>query len=92
MPITIYKENTTEIIACLCDDIWDLPNQISELEKWLKEKSKKLPKAKHIIDIGFDIRPDANGGGTVLSSKCMKIMSENNFDLFLSEYPRQLGK
>ncbi len=91
MPINIYKQNSTDRIAWLCDDIWDLPNQISELEKWLIENSKNLPKAEYVIDIAFDIRPDATGGGSVISLELMKLMLEKGFELYLSEYPNQIN-
>jgi len=90
MPINIYTENSYESIAWLCDDIWDLPNQISELEKWLIENCKILPKADYVIDIGFDVRPNSTGGGAVISSKLMRLMADKGFDLYLSEYPNNL--
>jgi len=90
MPINIYIENSSAKIAWLCDDIWDLPNQIAELEKWLTENCKTFPKGDYVIDIGFDILPNSNGGGVVLSSKLMKFMADKGFDLYLSEYPNQL--
>ena len=37
MPINIYKRKNIEKITCLSDDDWELPSQIYELEKWLKE-------------------------------------------------------
>lgn len=90
MPINIYKENSTDRIAWLCDDIWDLPNQISELEKWLIDSSGSLRKDKYVIDIAFDIRPNATGGGCVISTELMTLMVEKGFELYLSEYPNQL--
>jgi len=92
MPINIYKQDSTEEIAWLCEDIWDLPNQISELEDWLKNSTDNLPKSDYVIDIGFDIRPKATGGGVVISSEMIKIMNEKGFELFLSEYPNQLNE
>ena len=92
MPINIYNEDTSEKLAWLSDNHWDLPSQIAELEKWLINNTKSLPKAKYIIDIGFDISPDARGGGAVITSKMMKLMSDKGFDLFLSEYPNQLAE
>jgi hypothetical protein len=87
MPINIYSKKSTDKIAWLCDDIWDLPNQIEELENWLTKNCKTLPKADYVIDIGFNIRPEANGGGSVISSTLMKLMADKGFDLYLSEYP-----
>jgi len=91
MPINIYNEDTTDRIAWLCDEVWDLPNQISELEKWIEDNAKSLPKAHYVVDVGFDIRPDANGGGAVIDSKLMRLMSKTGFDLYLSEYPNQIN-
>lgn len=91
MPINIYNENTADRITWLCEDIWDLPSQIVELEKWLIENHNTIPKADYVIDIGFSIRPDASGGGSVINSKLMQLMADKGFDLYLSEYPNQLS-
>lgn len=91
MPINIYKQDSTEIIAWLCENVWDLPNQISELYIWLKNNTDKLPKSDYVIDVGFDIRPNATGGGAVINLEMLKIMSEKGFELYLSEYPNQLN-
>jgi hypothetical protein len=87
MPINIYNQTNFEKLDLLCDDVWDLPNQIGTLEKWVKTKGILLPKSSYVADIGFDIRKDATGGGAVLNSETMKIMSEIGMDIFLSEYP-----
>ncbi|NDV69597.1 hypothetical protein [Dysgonomonas sp. 25] len=86
MPINIYIDNF-ERIDYLCEDIWDLPNQIDSLEKWLQTKGVILPKGSYVADIGFDIRKDATGGGAVLSSESMKIMGDIGMDVYFSEYP-----
>ncbi len=91
MPINIYKEETIEKVAYLCKNNWDLPSQINELEKWLANEAGALPADKYIADIGFDIRPAANGGGATLSSDSMKIMANKGIDLYFSEYPNQLN-
>ncbi len=87
MPISIYNRSNHEKLDWLCDDVWDLPNQIDKLEKWVKTKGVSLPKSSYVADIGFDIRKDASGGGAVLNSETMKIMSDIGMDIFLSEYP-----
>nr|WP_319509618.1 hypothetical protein [uncultured Draconibacterium sp.] len=87
MPINIYNQTTNEKLEWLCDDIWDLPNQIDTLEKWLRTKGTLLPKSSYVADIGFDIRKDATGGGAVINSESMKIMGDIGMDIFLSEYP-----
>lgn len=87
MPINIYIESTRENIHGLCDDSWELPDQIYELETWLKEKGKFLKPGKYVADIGFDIRKDATRGGGVLSSESMVIMGEIGMDVYFSEYP-----
>jgi hypothetical protein len=91
MPINIYNQKTTDRLALLCDDIWDLSNQISELEKWIMENVESFPKSDYVIDIGFDIRPDATGGGAVINSDLMRLMADKGFNLYLSEYPNQLN-
>ena len=86
MPINIYKEETIENLAWLCNDIWDLPIQILELEKWLEANKRMISPSKYIADIGFTIKKDAGGGGSTFSSNSMKIMAELGIDLYLSEY------
>ena len=87
MPINIYIESTRENIYWLCEDSWELPEQIYELETWLKEKGRLLKPGKYVADIGFDIRKDALGGGGVLNSKSMAIMGKIGMDVYFSEYP-----
>jgi hypothetical protein len=38
MPINIYIEETGENLDGLCDDVWELPNQIDALETWLEKR------------------------------------------------------
>ncbi|GET21534.1 hypothetical protein [Prolixibacter denitrificans] len=90
MPIKIYRQKTNEEIAWICNGVWDLPNQIIELGKWLESETKLLQKDEYVIDIGFDIQPNSTGGGAVIDSKLMKMMADKGFDLYLSEYPNQL--
>tara|TARA_R110000796_G_scaffold77585_1_gene173305 strand:- start:31701 stop:31979 length:279 start_codon:yes stop_codon:yes gene_type:complete len=87
MPINIYKEENQEKLAWLCEELWDLPNQIDALETWLKEKVSNLKPNKYIADIGFEIRDHASGGGGILSSEAMKIMGKIGMNLYFSEYP-----
>jgi len=87
MPINIFNQTNYERLDWLCDDIWDLPNQIESLEKWLRTKGIKLPHSSYVADIAFDIRKDASGGGAVLNSESMKIMGDIGMNIFLSEYP-----
>lgn len=87
MPIKIYIEESGEELDWLCDGIWDLPNQIDALEKWLDSKGAALIPDKYVADIAFDIRKDATGGGGVLKSKSMKIMATIGMDVYFSEYP-----
>lgn len=92
MPINIYNQENNERLEWLCEDVWDLPNQIDTLEKWLTTKGIKLPKDSYVADIGFDIRKEATGGGAVLTSKSMKIMGDIGMDIFFSEYPTSLSE
>ena len=86
MSINIYKEESFETIKYLCDEDWDLPTQMDELEKWLISEGKKLPKGKYVADIGFGIRKDANAGGAILNSRIIKILNEIGMEIYFSEY------
>jgi hypothetical protein len=86
MPIDIYNKKTSERLEWLCDDSWELPNQIDALESWLRKKGKELERNKYVADIGFTIRTGAAGGGGVLSSKSMEIMGKIGMDIYFSEY------
>lgn len=92
MPINIYNETSNEKVDWLCDNSWNIAEQIDALESWLKEHGHKLTKANYVADIGFDIRKEATGGGAVLSAESMKIMGEIGMDVYLSEYPGQLNE
>ena len=87
MPINIYIEETGENLDRLCDDVWELPNQIDALETWLEKKGKNLNPSNYVADIGFDIRKNATGGGGTLSSNSMKIMGVIGMNVYFSEYP-----
>lgn len=86
MPINIYINENFQNIDYLCEDLWDLPNQIDSLEKWLITKGYLLLKNSYVADIGFNIRKYATGGGAVLSSQSMKIMGDIGMDIYFSEY------
>jgi hypothetical protein len=87
LPINIYNSDTSERVDWICDEDWELPSQIEELSVWLKRNCDQLKPANYVADIGFDIRPNACGGGAVLSVESMRIMSYLGIELFLSEYP-----
>jgi len=87
MPINIYFENSFESIITLSEGIWDLPTQISQLEEWLNQNPELYQDIKKVIDIGFSIRPDASGGGSVLTTNLMTKLVNRNYELYLSEYP-----
>tara|TARA_B110000240_G_C13088934_1_gene279253 strand:+ start:173 stop:445 length:273 start_codon:yes stop_codon:yes gene_type:complete len=89
MSINIYKEENFETIKHLCDEVWDLPTQMNELEKWLIEEGKNLPKGKYVADIGFGIRKDANGGGAILNSKIINILNKIGMEIYFSEYKNE---
>ncbi len=88
MPITISNDNN-ERIDYLCSDIWDLPTQMWELEKWLEVEGNKLKKDKYVADIGFEMRSDASGGGTVLNSNMITILNSIGMEIYFSEYPTE---
>jgi len=87
MPIVIYRtKQPSEKLASLCDDCWELPTQVFELEKWLDENKNKINPDEYVADIGFTQRDDASGGGAALSPDSMGIMAKAGMSLFLSEY------
>ncbi|HOI16932.1 MAG TPA: hypothetical protein PK036_11390 [Geobacteraceae bacterium] len=87
MPITIYRtKQPSENLACLCDNCWELPIQVSELEKWLDKNKNKIPTDDYVADIGFTQRSDASGGGAAISPESMGIMAKAGMWLSLSEY------
>jgi hypothetical protein len=87
MPIVIYpKKSPSEKLACLCDDCWELTDQIPVLEEWLSENKMKVASGEYVADIGFTPRNDASGGGTAISPESMRTMAELGMWLFLSEY------
>jgi hypothetical protein len=92
MPINIYNQGSNERLEWLCESVWDLPNQIDTLEKWLATEGIKLTKDSYVADIGFDIRKEATGGGAVLTAKSIKIMGDIGMDIFFSEYPAPLSE
>jgi hypothetical protein len=86
MPINIYKKDDFHEVDFICDNDWDLPTQISELKNWLKNKQKELPKDNYIADIGFEIRKKSTGGGAILDSEMLEILSKIGMEIYLSEY------
>jgi len=86
VPIYIYAEGSKEKLARIAKGVWDLPTQITELEKWLYENPLNLSPANYIADLGFSIRENACGGGAILSPKAMSIMGGLGIKLYLSEY------
>ncbi len=71
----------------LCDDTWEMPEQITVLEKWLKQNKKIIKKGNYVADIGFSPRDGAAGGGVAISTEAMEIMVAIGMELYLSEYP-----
>jgi glycerate kinase len=71
----------------LCEDEWEMPAQIKAMDQWLQDNREKLKKGRYAIDIGFSPRNGAAGGGAVVSTEAMEIMSSIGMELILSEYP-----
>ena len=88
MPIHIYNKDKN--LVDLCEDSWDLPGQLSELENWLMEHGTYLEKGSYVADIGFDIRKDATGGGGVINTRMLEILNRIGMEVYLSEYPNVL--
>ncbi len=74
-------------LGYLCEDAWEMPEQIEALETWLKQNKGKLKKGSYSADIGYSPREEASGGGTVLTIEAMEIMVNIGMNLYLSEYP-----
>ncbi len=88
MPINIYDQERqgVDTIAQLCDDEWELPGQVDDLERWLKANQQTLSKGRYVADIGFQIRPNATGGGGVISTEMIRILNNLGMEIYLSEY------
>ncbi len=89
MPIKITSRSNgkSSELAWLCDKDWRLPSQVSALEDWLAENVAQLPKGDYSADIGFAPRPDAAGGGALITPAMMRSMLDIGMTLFFSEYP-----
>jgi len=89
MPINIYENISKKEVDYLCENTWNLPEQIFELEKWVEKNIDNISKSEYVIDIGFNIRKEAKGGGSVISTNLMKKLVEKGFEIYLSEYPSE---
>ncbi len=93
MPINLMnhsgiKEGEKGItLGHLCENSWEMPEQIKALETWLKQNKGKLKKGHYSADIGYSPREGALGGGAVLTIESMEIMVNIGMKLYLSEYP-----
>ena len=96
MPIRITDYTNTsdgekgEEVAWLCDDSFNLLEQLEEFEAWLSSNV-SLPKGKYSADIGFSPRSDAAGRDGIVSIDSMRIMVSIGMELYLSEYPQGLN-
>ncbi|MCU7806040.1 MAG: hypothetical protein KZQ92_11555 [Candidatus Thiodiazotropha sp. (ex Lucinoma borealis)] len=88
----LKKDKKCISIEHLCDDSWEMPEQINTLYTWLKENNGKITKGKFIADIGYSPREGALGGGVALSIEAMEIMVSMGMELYLSEYPPSEGE
>ena len=87
MPIKIFKSGESdEEIAWLCDDDWELPIQISALERWLQANASLEPN-NYVADIGYSVRKDASGGGGVFTLDMMRVFVTIGMEVYFSEYP-----
>ena len=61
MPINLIdysdvKEGEKGItLGHLCEDAWEMPEQIEALETWLKQNKGKLKKGSYAADIGYSL-------------------------------------
>lgn len=89
MPVVIRKQAGGELenLVELAGEEWYLPQQISALEEWLSANADRLdPTFTWIADVGFVGRPDAAGGGPVLTREFMERCVRANLEIWLSEY------
>ncbi len=94
MPINISVEvdedtshdDKPKSVAWLCENSWELPVQLDELERWLENEGSDLPSGSYIADIGFSQRDDASGGGGTLSVSTMSQLVKLGMEIWLSEY------
>ena len=89
MPISFYSMDESrprEGIAWLCDQNWNIAEQVDYLSDWLKQIEGKIEKGSYVADIGFVTRRDASGGGAVINTEMVRIMNDLGIELFLSEY------
>ena len=74
-------------IAFLCDDDFELPNQLVELRNWVLSFGVALEQGEYSVDIGFSPRDGAAGGGESIPVEVLKVMAEKGMALYFSEYP-----
>jgi len=88
MPCVIRSEEESAPLVELLPDSWHLPEQVDALEAWLVESARELTSGtRWIADIGFCPREDAAGGGSVISTRLMRLCLDANVEVWLSEYP-----
>ncbi|RJG15347.1 hypothetical protein D4A39_16655 [Alcanivorax profundi] len=93
MPIRIdeYQPGSEEAkrqnIAWLCDDDFELPNQLAELRKWVLSTAVDLEPGEYSVDIAFSPREGAAGGGESIPVEVLRVMAEKGMELYFSEYP-----
>jgi len=91
MPIYIYKIQSDDYVARLCEGEWRLIHQIEALKNWINEVGDTLEASDYVADLGFCWRKDAACGGPVLDAGFMNKLSSRGISLHLSEYPGFAG-
>lgn len=89
MPVVVRKSvgDNFENHLDLAREEWYLPQQIAVLEEWLQANEGALdPSFAWVADVGFTGRPDASGGGPILSRAFMERCVRANLEIWLSEY------
>jgi hypothetical protein len=89
LPVVVRKQDGDkfENLVELAGEEWYLPQQISALEEWLSANEGSLdPTFTWVADVGFVGRPDAGGGGPVLTREFMERCVRVNLEIWLSEY------
>lgn len=86
MPINIYEQENSKRFQILSEENFELPDQLYDLENWIKDYSNLGKTKKYIADIGFKTRKNVSCGGDILEVNTFKLLAENGIEIHFSEY------
>ena len=85
----INDEFNREIKIKRAEHTWDFDEQIEAIERWLKKnKDYDFSEGVWVIDVGFEARSTVAVSGYTISVNIMKMLSEKNITLWLSDYSK----